>query len=210
MPPERRPRSLNKHGEMVNHRLSFYHIWRLRQPPQRVGPQRKVPRGRDGPWLAAAPCDWQVPLSGCAGSSGCWHSPKVRSALPDNGVVSLAWPRPPCPRRGDGPKPTRTVIWDLSCWDFLYLKRASSSRSPSGSHGREATVPVRAERQGARLLRGGADRSGKETADSRGGCCFSRLRRRNWWVRAHREPGSEGGRSVRQWPWQRVCEPGLP
>lgn len=214
MPPERRPRSFNKHGEMVNHRLSFYHIWRLRQPPQRVGPQRKVPRGRDRSWLAALPCDWQVPLSGCAGSSGCWHSPKVRTALTDNGDVSVAWPRTSSLRSGnghsEGAKPNWTVILDLFCWDLLYFKRASSSRSPSWRNGREATVPLRAERQGARFLRGGADRNGKETQDNWRGCCFSRLRRRNWCVRAHREPGREGWRSVRQWPGQRVCKRGLP
>lgn len=102
MPPESRPRSFYKHEEMVNHRLSFYHIWRLRQPPQRVGPQRKVPRGRDRWWLAALPCDWQAALSGCAGSSGCWHSPKVRTALTDNGDVPVARPRSSCPLSGDG------------------------------------------------------------------------------------------------------------
>lgn len=64
MPPERRPRSFNKHGEMVNHRLSFYHIWRLQQPPSRVGPRKKF-RGAviGGDWLLCPVIDRSLALA---------------------------------------------------------------------------------------------------------------------------------------------------
>lgn len=62
--------------------------------PLEGGTTKKVPRGRDRWRLAALPCDWQIPRSGCAASSGCWHSPKVRTALTDNGDVSQLTPVP--------------------------------------------------------------------------------------------------------------------
>lgn len=152
---------------------------------------------------------------------GCWHFPKSQHCTyTDNGDAVTALVRLCFSIQG-----RKTVLhwqpgtssvdvyfwlraWVLTCRAPCKLVVPSVPRPAANEperNGREAEVPVRAERQGARLLGGGVDRRGETTQEERRGCCRvpRRLPGRGWCYRVNRESGSEMRQSVQQWPGQR-------
>lgn len=103
MPPESRPRSFNEHGEMVNHRLSFYHIWRLRSPPPPTrGWDRREKFGGaviGADWLLCAVTDRS--LSPAARAAAVVDTLQ-KCAQPSRIAETFLWRGPvhPCPRSG--------------------------------------------------------------------------------------------------------------